>query len=75
MEQIKYPRGETVWVGYYDVRKNLRFIMTSKENDRSLYFLYKLVDGRFKKIGRAQSPKEIEDKFEILKRLLEGSDE
>lgn len=73
MEQIKYPKGETVWVGYYDTQKNLRFIMTSKENNRDFYFLYELVDGQFKKLGKARSPKELEDKFEVSKKLSEGS--
>ena len=73
MEQIKYPKGEKVWVGYYDTQKNLRFIMTSKENNRDFYFLYELVDGQFKKLGKARSPKELEDKFEVSKKLSEGS--
>lgn len=73
MEQIKYPKGEKVWVGYYDTQKNLRFIMTSKENNRDFYFLYELVDGEFKKLGKARSPKELEDKFEVSAKLSEGS--
>lgn len=72
MEQIKYPKGETVWVGYYDTQKNLRFIMTSKESNRDFYFLYELVDGQFKKLGKARSPKELEDKFEVSSKLSEG---
>lgn len=69
MEQIKYPKGEKVWVGYYDTQKNLRFIMTSKENNRDFYFLYELVDGQFKKLGKARSPKELEVKFSVDKKL------
>jgi len=74
MEQIKYPKGEKVWVGYYDTQKNLRFIMTSKENNRDFYFLYELVNGEFKKLGKARSPKELEDKFEVSAKLSEGSE-
>lgn len=73
MEQIKYPKGEKVWVGYYDAQKNLRFIMTSKENNRDFYFLYEFVDGQFKKLGKARSQKELEDKFEVSSKLSEGS--
>jgi len=69
MEQIKYPKGECVWVSYYDTGKTLRFIMTSKENSRDFYFLYELVDGQFKKLGKARSPKELELKFDVDKRL------
>lgn len=73
MEQIKYSKGEIVWVEYYDKQKNLRFIMTSKENNRDFYFLYELVDGEFKKLGKACSPKELEDKFKVSEKLSEGS--
>lgn len=43
------------------------FIITSKESSRDYYFLYELVDGPFKKLGRARSPKELEEKFEVDK--------
>lgn len=72
MEQIKYPKGEVIWVGYYDIQKDLRFVMTSKENNRDFYFLYELVNGQFKKLGRARSPKELENKFGVSKKLSEG---
>lgn len=38
----------------------LCFILTSKES-REFYFLYELVDGEFKKLGKARTPKELED--------------
>lgn len=44
------------------------FILTSKES-REFYFLYELVDGEFKKLGKARTPKELEDKFEVSKRM------
>lgn len=71
MEQIKYPKGEKVWVGYYDTKKNLRFILTSKEGNRDFYLLYEFVDGQFKKLGKARSPKELEDKFKVVAKLSE----
>lgn len=46
----------------------LCFILTSKES-REFYFLYELVDGEFKKLGKARTPKELEDKFEVSKRM------
>ena len=67
MEQIKYPKGEKVWVEYCDAQKDLRFIMTSKENNRDFYFLYELVGGKFMKLGKARSPKELEVKFDVDK--------
>lgn len=57
-----------MWVGYYTIDHNLLFIMTSKES-RDFYYLYELVDGSFKKLGRAKSPQELEKKFEVDKRL------
>ena len=63
-----YPKGERVWVGYYTEKHELMFIMTSKEA-RDYYFLYELVDGKFKKLGKARSPKELEEKFEVDRRL------
>lgn len=75
MEQIKYPKGERIWVGYYDPQKNLRYIMTSKENNRDHYFLYELVNSQFVKLGKARSPKELEDKFKLSESCRRGQDE
>ena len=33
------------------------------------FILYELVDGEFKKLGKARTPKELEDKFEVSKRM------
>lgn len=68
MAEPKYPKGERVWVGYYNAEHELCFILTSKES-REFYFLYELVDGEFKKLGKARTPKELEDKFEVSKRM------
>lgn len=62
MEQIKYPNGERVWVEYYS-SNCLRYIMTSKENNRDVYFLYEFVEGQFRKLGKAKSPDILEEKF------------
>lgn len=68
MSNLIYPKNEIVWVGYYNSKHELLFIMTSKEA-RDYYFLYELVDGKFNKLGKARSPKELEEKFEIKKRM------
>ena len=44
------------------------FIVTSKPT-RDFYFLYELVDGVFKKLGKAKSPLELEEKFNIHERM------
>ena len=69
MSTPKYPKGERVWVGYYNTKHELLFILTSKESSRDYYFLYELVDGTFKNLGRARSPKELETKFDVEKKL------
>lgn len=64
----KCPKGERVWVGCYNQTHELKFIITSKE-PRDFYYLYELVDGEFRKLGRSKSPKELEEKFEVDKKL------
>ena len=66
--ELTYPKGERVWAGYYNRAHELLFIMTSKAT-RDYYFLYELIDGKFKKLGRAKSPKELEERFEVNKRM------
>lgn len=66
---LQYPKGETVWVGIYNKSNELKFIITSKETSREFYFLYELEDGKFRKLGRSRSPKDLEKKFEVDKKL------
>ncbi len=74
MGSIKYPKGETVWVGYHDVSGKLRFIITSKDSNRDFYFLYELIDSQFNKLGKSRSPKDLEEKFNIDAKLREVSE-
>lgn len=53
-----------VWTSYYNSSHELLFIVTSKPT-RDFYFLYELVDGAFKKLGKAKSPLELEEKFNV----------
>ena len=69
MNKPKYPKGERVWVGYYNTEHELLFILTSKESSREYFYLYELVDGTFKKLGRSRSPKELESKFEVERKM------
>lgn len=69
MNEPKYPKGERVWVGIYNKGHELMFIITSKESSRDYYYLYELTGGVLKKLGRARSPKELEEKFEVDKRI------
>lgn len=65
MSEPKYPKAERVWVSYYGTNHELLFILTSKESSREYYFLYELVDGAFKKLGKGRSPKELEEKYNV----------
>lgn len=56
-------------VSYYNSDHELLFILTSKEPFREYFFLYELIDGTFKKLGRARSPKELESKFCVEKKM------
>lgn len=66
---MTYPKGETVWVRYVDRNQNTLFVLTSKETSRDFYFLYELVGDTFKKLGKARSPTELEEKFQVHERL------
>ena len=48
---IKIPKGEHAWMGYYNKEDELLFLLTSRENDRSWFFLYENRDGELKKLG------------------------
>ena len=65
-----YPKGERVWAGYYDRAGNLLFIVTSKENSRDWYYLYEPAGDKFKKLGKAKSPPELENKYHIRDRMF-----
>lgn len=71
MSEPKHPKGERVHVGYYNTNRELVFILTSKKSSGDYFFLYELVDGEFKKLGKSRSPKELETKFGVDKKLRE----
>lgn len=62
-EQLKYPKNERVWVGYYNSKQELRFIVTSKRDNRDWYFIYELKGDSFVKLGKSKNPLELADKF------------
>ena len=65
----KYPKGERVWVGYYNSKHELLFILTSKTDNRDWYSLYELADGVFKKLGKSKNPLELTEKFHVDERM------
>lgn len=76
MSEVKYPKGERVWTGYYNAAAQLMFIITSKEANRDYYYLYEVSDdGALKKLGKARTPVELEEKFDVDGRCTKGSNE
>ena len=66
------PKGERLWVSYFNGRGELAFILTSKEA-RDFYFLYEVSEGHtLKKLGKSRSPTELERKFSVNDRLSGG---
>ena len=39
------------------------YYTTAKTNNREFYFLYKMVDGKAVKLGKARNPKDLDDKY------------
>ena len=62
---LKNPKGERTWVSYYNKEGNLVFVMTSKENSRDWYFLYRVEDGKMIKLGKARTPPELEERYQV----------
>ena len=62
---MRYPRGEIVWIGYYNKDHKLLFVITSKPA-RDYYFLYGVENGELKKLGRAKTPIELEAKYKVM---------
>lgn len=68
-DKYVYPKGERVWVKYCNEKQELMFIVTTKESTKDFYYLYEFKDGKFKKLGKSRSPRELEEKFEINEKI------
>lgn len=56
------PKSERIWVKRITGNGKVYYI-TSKDNDRSYYFLYKMENGRAEKLGKSKSPLDLENKY------------
>lgn len=65
----KQIKGEKIWVSYYNQAHELMFVVTSKEANRDYYFLYEYMNSELKKIGKARSPLELDEKFRLTERM------
>lgn len=69
MNKLKHPKGEIVWVTYRNTSEEIKYIMTSKPI-RDTYYLYELVDGEFKKLGKAKTPLKLEEAYKLNEKLI-----
>ena len=69
-KEPKCPKGEKGWVRYYNRAGEPIFLLTGRENSRDWYYLYEIADGGIlKKLGRAHTPSELEEKFHVDERM------
>ena len=55
------PRSEQIWLERH-AGENV-YIITSKENNMDMFFLYRIDNGRAVKLGKSKSPPELERKY------------
>lgn len=66
------PSGERLFVSYYTESGVLKFILTSKKDNRNNYYLYSVDENNnVTKLGRAKTPPELERKFKVYESLKE----
>lgn len=56
------PKSETIWVTSRTERGDI-FYTTAKTNDRGMYFIYKLENGKAVKLGKSKSPTALAEKY------------
>lgn len=64
-DPVKYPKGETCWVGFYIEGNPIPHHIITSKPDRSLYYIYAVEDGggKLTKLGKGKNPKELERKY------------
>lgn len=56
------PKSERIWTHRTTKNKNV-YITTSNQNDRTYYFMYKIIDRKAVKLGKSKSPLELDRKY------------
>ncbi len=62
MADFKIPKGEILWVRHCDKHGAVTHVITSNQN-RDVYYMYTVSDGKLTKLGRAKTPIELEKKY------------
>lgn len=66
--EIKCPKGEVVCVTILDREQNIVFVITEKPLSDQ-HTLYEFSGGKLVRLGRGQSPLELEEKYHVKKRM------
>lgn len=61
-ESLIYPKGERVWKTHYEDGE-IQYVVTTKGNNREVYYLYRVKGNSFEKMGKSPSPIELEEKY------------
>ena len=69
MKSLGVPKLEEIKVRYHASNGDLKFILTSRKMTDGPFILYEVIDGQLKKLGRSQSPLELEFSHKILDTL------
>lgn len=67
-QEIRYPKGEDVCVTCCGTSGAPMFLITSKPMT-GYYFLYEFTETGLTKLGKGQSPLELEERFQVKKRM------
>ena len=59
------PGNERIWVTIQDKNKKNRHVITSKEDSRSMYYLYDCDGEHVEKLGHGRSPIELEHQWPL----------
>ena len=67
----KPPKGERALVGYYNADGKRLFLLTEKSKSDGWFYLYEDIgEGEIKKLGKAHSPPELEEKFKVIEKMF-----
>lgn len=73
MQELSIPKNEILWTTYHDHTNQMHFFVTSTK-DRAFYLLYEVDEnGRAKKLGKAISPLELEERYNVWGKIKEYS--
>ena len=59
------PKTERIWARIYGKGRKNCHVITSKEDSRSMYYLYDCSGSEIRKLGRGKSPAELEQQWPL----------